>query len=237
MFIRVEILNWQKYNPKRAQKTYTWLRLENNIALSRGLHGLTGEQKWAWVVLLCEASKDNKGVLEIDTEWLADLARVKKNVVESLLRTLAKNLTITLTLPSTTPDYTKLPLRTYETYETYETNENILPNSPLRVEHRRAFDFELLYKEYPRKEGKHQGMLTCRAQIKTEEDFLLLKQAITRYSEHVKKTAQELRFVKHFSTFMSSWRDWLEPDTGTALKEEEPEWVRLEREKENRNAI
>lgn len=213
MIVRINILNWDKHNPKRDQKTYSWLRLQNDIATDKDLYGLSAEQKWAWVVILCEASKKNCGEIEFDLDWLSEIARVKKASVESLLRFLEEKPIITKSLPrasaecrSTTPTYE----RTYE-----RTNETILPDSA-PAEPRRVFDFEGLYSRYPRKEGKAKGIAACKAQIRSQEDFAALSLAISRYSEHVKKHATDPRYIKHFSTFMGSWRDWLEPEAGTA---------------------
>lgn len=126
--MKIEILNWEKHNPKRDQKTYTWFRLQNGIASDKDFYGLTAEQKWVWIVILCEASKKNCGVLEFDIEWLVDIARVKKAVIESLFRLLEEKRiisSVSCSLQRATPncrDHDKLlPLRT--NVRTYETNE------------------------------------------------------------------------------------------------------------------
>jgi hypothetical protein len=86
------------------------------------------------------------------------------------------------------------------------------PNGSTRV----RFDFESLYKKYPRKEGKADGLKRCKAQIKTPEAFAELSQAIDKYKSHVHSKGLEEKYIKHFSTFMNSWRDWLDPETGSA---------------------
>lgn len=75
-------------------------------------------------------------------------------------------------------------------------------------------NFEPIYKNFPRKEGKQAGIQKCKAQIKSQEDFELLSKAVDRYAAHCRKEATELKFIKHFSTFMGCWRDWLDPETG-----------------------
>lgn len=76
------------------------------------------------------------------------------------------------------------------------------------------FDFDSLYRKFPRKEGKSRGLAICRREIKTESDFADLDRAIMNYAR-IKKGDE---FLKHFSTFMGEWRDWLDPDVGTRLK-------------------
>lgn len=82
---------------------------------------------------------------------------------------------------------------------------------------RSDFDFDAVYKSYPRKMGKKKGLAVCRAKIKTPEQYEKLRQAVDRYSAHVKTAGTEPEFIKHFSTFMNSWEDWLDPETGTAV--------------------
>lgn len=87
---------------------------------------------------------------------------------------------------------------------------------------RPSFDFEALYRAYPRKEGKSRGLIQCDAQIKTQSDYDALSGAIARYSAHCQKTGQ---IVMHFGSFLGStrtghpWRDWLDQETGKTATE------------------
>lgn len=76
------------------------------------------------------------------------------------------------------------------------------------------FDFEAVYAKYPLKEGKANGLKTCKAQIKTPEDFADLEKAVDRY--RALNQLKEPQFLKHFSTFMNCWRDYLDDEVGTA---------------------
>lgn len=77
-------------------------------------------------------------------------------------------------------------------------------------------EFEKIYEKYPRKVGKQKGIERCQAQIKSPEELALLSAAVDRYRDHCAKEGKEPQYVQHFSTFMTCWRDWLEPDTGTS---------------------
>lgn len=81
-----------------------------------------------------------------------------------------------------------------------------------------VFDFEYIYSLYPRKEGKANGIRKCRAQIKSQADYDALEASVKAYS--AKKAGTEARYLKLFSSFMEneSWRDWLDPDTGSGPK-------------------
>lgn len=91
-------------------------------------------------------------------------------------------------------------------------------------------DFEVLYKKYPLKKGKSKGLKICQAQIRTQEDHEKLSRAIDRYSELIATEGTEPKYIKHFSTFMGGWRDYLDDDVGAcAVKEVDP-FVFLENE-------
>lgn len=71
-----------------------------------------------------------------------------------------------------------------------------------------------LYESYPRKIGKKKGLEICEKVVKTEADFQRVRTAISNYRDHCAREGTEPKFIKHFSTFMNSWEDWLEPNTG-----------------------
>lgn len=73
----------------------------------------------------------------------------------------------------------------------------------------RPSEFEEVYKKYPRKEGKSRGLKIYKAQIKTSEDVQDLIRAIQNYTAHVRARATDVKFIKHFSSFMAEWRDWI----------------------------
>lgn len=75
-----------------------------------------------------------------------------------------------------------------------------------------ALDFEALYRAYPRKRGKTLGLEKCKRTIKTEKDYLDLKVAIENYRRISEAEQTEPQYLKHFSTFMSCWRDYLEEE-------------------------
>lgn len=104
MLIKLSILNWEKHNPKRDQKTYTWLRLQNDIATDKNLFGLTVHHRWAWICILCEASKANRGDLWFDCDWLADISKVSSREIHELLSFLEKKDIISMSLPPAAAD-------------------------------------------------------------------------------------------------------------------------------------
>lgn len=211
----IEILNWDRYNPKRDQSTYTWLRLNNDIATDPKLFSLTAGQKFGWITLLCEASRANGSTVRLNAKWFERVVGLALKEFESLMDFLVETEVITVTTAGdrARPQNVAARPQTTPTERTNETNET----NVTRPASRPAFDFERIYQGYPRKEGKKRGLEICARQIKTEEDFLKLTRAVVKYRDHVRNSGTEPKFVKHFDTFMGSWPDWAEPDAGKVL--------------------
>lgn len=77
------------------------------------------------------------------------------------------------------------------------------------VQHPYKDKIEEIYSRYPRKIGKGAGFK--RVQSLSDEDLSLFSLAVDNYASHVKKNATEPKYVKHFSTFVNQWRDWINP--------------------------
>lgn len=76
-----------------------------------------------------------------------------------------------------------------------------------------VFDFESLYKKYPRKKGKKRGLESCFRQIKTQESFGQLSLAIDNYILECRREKTKETYMKYFSSFMSCWQDFVEIET------------------------
>lgn len=83
--IKITVLNWDKYNPKRDQKSYTWLRLDNMILTDPDLWGMTAEQKFVWIGILAECSKKNLDTIDLNLEWLNDQTKVAIESIYELI--------------------------------------------------------------------------------------------------------------------------------------------------------
>ena len=78
--------------------------------------------------------------------------------------------------------------------------------------------FESIYRLYPKKMGKSKGLQKYKKQVKTEKDQNDLKRAIHSFIKYHENRGTEEQFIPYFSTFMTSWRDWLEDDTGSCTE-------------------
>lgn len=172
-WVEIEIVNWEKYNPKRDQKTYTWLRLDNGIITDPELFGLSAEQKLLWIALLCEASKKNSGTIRVHLGWLEQNLGLKQaKVMEALTQFQIKPLIVVHTtahdrarsddVVTTTPTY----VRTNETYERTNvataTSATATAEEPSRIKpvwEKYKSAFEGRYGEAPPWNAKTAGML------------------------------------------------------------------------------
>lgn len=78
-------------------------------------------------------------------------------------------------------------------------------------------DIEAVYSRYPRKEGKSDGMKRLKTQIKTPEDLKKFSFAVEQYRAKCERDRTEPRYIKHFSSFVSEWRDWVDPSHGQSI--------------------
>jgi hypothetical protein len=74
-----------------------------------------------------------------------------------------------------------------------------------------GFDFESIYREYPRHKGKTRGLKHCKARIKTSLQFDRLKSAVATYAAECRLKGTEEDYIKQFDTFMGCWQDFVPP--------------------------
>lgn len=82
-------------------------------------------------------------------------------------------------------------------------------------------DFRKLYEKYPRKLKPTDAIDRCKRLIKSREDYDLLSAAIDRFVKYHRETGTDPNYLPYMTTFLGvekrqCWRDWLDPETGTA---------------------
>jgi hypothetical protein len=81
----LEILNWEKYNPRFDSKKPSWFRMEANFATSQEYFGLTPAQKWAWIVIMCSACQSNGKPLTLRYDWLKVFTELDGPEIDDLI--------------------------------------------------------------------------------------------------------------------------------------------------------
>jgi len=81
-------------------------------------------------------------------------------------------------------------------------------------------DLEKIYLSYPLKRGKSKGMKKALSVINSPDKLLNLEKAINNYAAECHKRNTESQYIKHFSTFMNEWEDWINLE-----QEREDQWL------------
>ena len=203
----IEVVNWLEYNPRMDSKKPTWFRFENSIATGSGFSDLSAEQKWLWVFILSLVSQANGQPIVWKSIYCQKMTGISIKKQDSTIEILEKFVRLRVSREVTLRDSPATDGRTDG-----RTNGQLPPSA--------VFDFEKIYEKYPRKEGKTKGLKQCVAQIKTQEDFDFLCSSVDRYRRKILADGTDPKFIKHFSSFMSSWRDWIDPHVGKTIVDE-----------------
>lgn len=83
--VEITITNWDKYNPKRDQKSYSWFRLNNNWYLDPKIITLTASEKFLFLALLCHASGSNRATVVITLAWVGHVVGSRRARVVTML--------------------------------------------------------------------------------------------------------------------------------------------------------
>jgi hypothetical protein len=181
-----------------------WFRVEKSLALGPGFHGLSCEAKWLWIIILSLVCEQNGQAIRWNSNYIQAITSIKPKDQDAAIEIFEKF--VRLRVSRTKSCDTRTNSHATRRDETNETNNSC--SSSIR------FEFDLIYQKYPRKLGKQKGMSLCKAQIKTQDDFVDLSTAVDNYCKYLQANKTEDKYVKHFSTFMASWRDWLDPLAG-----------------------
>lgn len=211
----VHIKNFDRFNPRKDCKRPTWLRLEHDIFYDPKFYDFDDSEFRAWLFLLCEASRSNAtGKVTVNLEHAYRVGRVQK---ESMHRAIEKLVSRRIVTVHSCEGRFVTFRDSHTTDVTNVTNERNTIAPSAKTDRARELNFDQIYQEYPRKRGKLRGLRICRAQIKTPEDYENLKTALARFLDNCKSTGVEKKFIPYFSTFMSTWREWLDPETGQSV--------------------
>jgi len=233
-FIEVEILNWEKYNPRRDLKATTWVRLQNSLFEDSNFFGFSHGELLVWIYVLCQASRRQSGAVRVNLAHAEQVGRLPAEIVHSAIQKLEElqcvRVHVTPTSRARHADVTSTSH--YErTNVTNERNEHPDPAASRPA----SGELEAVYQEYPRKEGKADGLRVLRRTLKTTEDLAAFRQAVKNYRDHCQRTGVEAKFIKHFSTFVGPaehprWREWLETGAGGSAIDEAAEAKRRDAE-------
>jgi hypothetical protein len=216
--VSINILNWRKYQPRTDLKSMHWFRVESKIINDQKLFDLTASQKWVWISLLCIAADQTNSTFDLNIKWFAQILKMKVSEVNDALNLIKDNLLISLSEHGLVTDSSQIrtdscPTIQYSTVHNTTEQNNTYPHFE---PNENVYDFESLYKKYPRKMGKKKGLDKAKRLVKNNPSaFDDISKAIDRHNEDFKKSKKDLQFIQHFDTFINNYEDWLDPFTGT----------------------
>lgn len=103
--IKIELVNWEKYNPRKDLKTMSWFRVENNLPEHSAFFELTNDGKWFFIWILCQAAKKNKELLIFDLNYAEHFSGVKKEQITEILQILHEHELIRYELVTNTNEF------------------------------------------------------------------------------------------------------------------------------------
>ena len=238
--MRIEIINWNKYQIRKDIKMPWWFALSNRLPLDPDFYHFTHEEKWAWICILCFASFSNSsGKVKIEILAFCTHYSVAENALKSAIKKLKKiNWIREIRTRSVRDPYAICTGHVKNPYATRQdktiqdkTEQNKLPMLKLKFERMLGNKLELIYQKYPRKSGKAVGMRSARRQIKTEDDLAALDRAVDRFVKQMKQESRDKDKIPYFSTFMNGqWSDCLDEDYGTGLDMKKNFWDEYKKE-------
>lgn len=83
--MKIEIVNWAKYNPRTDVKNTTWFRLENTFWSDQVIFLLDNDAKMVWFTLLALASQRMSGVVDVEPTFVSAVLRVDVSKVTTTL--------------------------------------------------------------------------------------------------------------------------------------------------------
>jgi hypothetical protein len=86
--IQIEILNWDKFNPRKDVKSTSWFRKENNIFENPDFFEFDHSELCFWDYLLSIASKKQSPTISVNLAHASKIGRFQKSTIQSGLEKL-----------------------------------------------------------------------------------------------------------------------------------------------------
>jgi hypothetical protein len=125
----IEILNWDKYNPRKDIKATNWVRLQNSLFEDPNFIDFSHSEILFWIYLLSMGSKKQTGLIKLSLRHADRIGRFSERDVKSAIAKLIELGCVRIVNQSTNADVTQTSRtqhatdgRTDETNETDETD-------------------------------------------------------------------------------------------------------------------
>lgn len=83
--IQLEILNWEKFNPRKDVKAVTWLRFQNSLFENPDFFEFDHSEICFWLYLLSIASRKQSAVISVNISHAVKIGRFQKEIIQSAI--------------------------------------------------------------------------------------------------------------------------------------------------------
>jgi hypothetical protein len=83
--MNVNIRNFDKYNPRKDQKSSSWFRVENEFTIGQDFHNFDSDGKIIWLTLLGMASKKMSADIYVDENFISHVLKIDMPKVSAIL--------------------------------------------------------------------------------------------------------------------------------------------------------
>lgn len=95
-FIEIEILNWEKYNPRGDVKKPSWFRFENSLIDDPQYFKWSAEELKALIYILSMASRKNSSRVSLYLEHADDVCNISEVTIRNVLQKMVLKQTLTV---------------------------------------------------------------------------------------------------------------------------------------------
>lgn len=88
--MRIEIINWAKYNQRKDVKAPSWFRMDHGIFENPEFYDFSHTDIVAWLYLLCVASRKSAAIIEVNFTHAERIGRLKRKELEVALEKLER---------------------------------------------------------------------------------------------------------------------------------------------------
>lgn len=103
-----------------------------------------------------------------------------------------------------------------EYINTSEVSEELFQSIPIGDK-----EFNILWNEYPKHDGKKAALKHFKASVKTLTDLEDITMALKNYLAHIEKEKTIPKYIKNGSTWFNNWKDWVVINQAKKLTKEE----------------
>lgn len=105
--MEIEIINWEKYNPRKDVKRHSWMAISNRMIEDADIYELTGDEFKAWIYCLSRASQEGRPNVKIDFRHALRVAGITEKSILAMLKKMQN-------CGSVTYAYADVRVRTYD---------------------------------------------------------------------------------------------------------------------------